>query len=70
MTSPKHFKIEQTLHLFENWSHRERLEPFANGKLLYPFKRPWRDGTTHNIRFCSIHQLPSSRMAAYWPEAA
>ena len=25
----------------------ERLEPVADGRLLYRFKRPWRDGTTH-----------------------
>src|SRR2546427_8543417 len=24
----------------------ERLEPLADGRLLYRFKRPWRDGTT------------------------
>ena len=27
----------------------ERLEPLADGRLLYRFKRPWRDGTTHVI---------------------
>jgi hypothetical protein len=25
----------------------ERLEPHADGRVLYRFKRPWRDGTTH-----------------------
>ena len=27
----------------------ERLEPQADGRLLYRFKRPWRDGTTHVV---------------------
>src|SRR5437660_8258261 len=27
----------------------ERLEPLADGRLLYRFKRPWRDGTTHVV---------------------
>jgi hypothetical protein len=27
----------------------ERLEVLADGRLLYRFKRPWRDGTTHII---------------------
>jgi len=27
----------------------ERLEPLAEGRLLYRFKRPWRDGTTHTV---------------------
>ena len=27
----------------------ERLEPLADGRLLYRFKRPWRDGTTHIV---------------------
>jgi hypothetical protein len=27
----------------------ERVEPLADGRLLYRFKRPWRDGTTHVV---------------------
>ena len=27
----------------------ERLEPLVNGRLLYRFKRPWSDGTTHVV---------------------
>ena len=27
----------------------ERLEPLADGRLLYRFKRPWRNGTTHIV---------------------
>src|SRR5262249_53902571 len=27
----------------------KRLEPLADGRLLYRFKRPWRDGTTHIV---------------------
>ena len=27
----------------------ERLEPLADGRLLYRFKRPWRNGTTHMV---------------------
>ena len=27
----------------------ERLEPLSDGRLLYRFKRPWRDGTTHVV---------------------
>ena len=27
----------------------ERLERMAEGRLLYRFKRPWRDGTTHVV---------------------
>ena len=27
----------------------ERLEPLADGRRLYRFKRPWRDGTTHIV---------------------
>jgi hypothetical protein len=27
----------------------ERLEPLTDGRLLYRFKRPWRDGTTHVV---------------------
>ena len=27
----------------------ERLEPLADERLLYRFKRPWRDGTTHVV---------------------
>jgi hypothetical protein len=27
----------------------ERLQPLADGRLLYRFKRPWRDGTTHIV---------------------
>ena len=27
----------------------ERLEPLADGRLLYRFKRAWRDGTTHIV---------------------
>ena len=27
----------------------ERLEPHTDGRLLYRFKRPWRDGTTHIV---------------------
>jgi hypothetical protein len=27
----------------------ERLEPLADGRLLYRFKHPWRDGTTHIV---------------------
>ena len=27
----------------------ERLEPLADGRLRYRFKRPWRDGTTHVV---------------------
>jgi hypothetical protein len=27
----------------------ERLEPLSDGRLLYRFKRPWRDGTTHIV---------------------
>src|SRR5580700_11978943 len=27
----------------------ERLEPLPDGRLLYRFKRPWSDGTTHVI---------------------
>jgi len=27
----------------------QRLEPLSDGRLLYRFKRPWRDGTTHIV---------------------
>jgi len=27
----------------------ERIEPHTDGRLLYRFKRPWRDGTTHIV---------------------
>ena len=27
----------------------ERIEPLPDGRLLYRFKRPWRDGTTHVV---------------------
>ena len=27
----------------------ERLERLADGRLLYRFNRPWRDGTTHIV---------------------
>ena len=29
--------------------HRGRPEPLSDGRLLYRFKRPWRDGTTHIV---------------------
>ena len=42
----------------------ERLEPLPDGRLLYRFKRPWRDGTTHVV-FDSLEML--EKLAALVP---
>src|SRR6266404_4818759 len=51
----------------------ERLEPLADGRLLYRFKRPWRDGTTHVVfeplelleKFVAIIPAPKAHLVRY-----
>ncbi len=51
----------------------ERLEPLADGRLLYRFKRPWRDGTTHIVlaplelleKLAALVPRPKSHLVRY-----
>ena len=51
----------------------ERLEPIADGRLLYRFKRPWRDGTTHVVfqplelleKLAAIVPAPKTHLVRY-----
>ena len=51
----------------------ERLEPMADGRLLYRFKRPWRDGTTHIVfqplelleKLAAIVPAPKTHLVRY-----
>ena len=51
----------------------ERLEVLADGRLLYRFKRPWRDGTTHIVlaplelleKLAALVPRPQSHLVRY-----